>query len=117
VLGAGEDGFLHVHVGVYVDETVGSDRFESWVRAHTSNSPLATKEAHGPGAVSIERVGDDHDGVTGLEGYLSKNVLGLDTTGEREHGLGSAPIHRKRAGSVLRAVGADPVRYGRTSRD
>ncbi|MCQ4335042.1 hypothetical protein KM295_16455 [Natronomonas sp. F2-12] len=117
VFGAGEDGFLHVHVGVYVDEKVDVDRFDRWVRAHVDNSPLATDEAHDSGAVRIERVGDDNDGVTGLEGYLSKNALGLDTTGEREHGLGSAPIHRKRAGSVLRAVGADPVRYGRTSRD
>lgn len=115
VLGAGDDGYLHAHVGVYIDETVGSDRFESWVRAHTSNSPLATKEAHGSGAVRIESVGDDSDGVTGLEGYLSVNTLGLDTTGDRTHGLGSAPIHRRRAGSVLRSVGADPLRFGRTS--
>lgn len=116
VLGAGEDGFLHVHVGVYVDETVGSDRFDRWVRAHVGNSPLATEQAHGSGAVRIESVDDDNsDGVTGLEGYLSKNALGLDTTGDEEHGLGSAPIHRKRAGAVLRAVGADPLRFGRTS--
>lgn len=115
VLGAGDDGYVHLHTGVYVDETVGSDRFESWVRAHTSNSPLTTNGAHRSGAVSIEYVGDDSDGVTGLEGYLCKNTLGLDTTGEKTHGLGSAPIHRRRAGSVLRAVGAEPIRYGRTS--
>lgn len=115
VLGAGDDGYLHAHVGVYVDETVGSDRFEPWLRAHTSNSSLATDEAHGSGTVRIESVDDDSDDVTGLEGYLSKNALGLDTTGDEEHGLESAPIHRKRAGAVLRAVGADPIRFGRTS--
>ena len=117
VLGAGEDGFLHAHVGVYVDETVDVDRFEPWVRAHTSNSPLATNEAHRSGAVSIESVGDDNDGVTGLEGYLCKNTLGLDTTGDKTHGLGSAPRNRRRAGAVVRSVGAEPIRYGRTSGD
>jgi len=115
VLGAGEDGFVHAHVGVYIDEMVDVDRFDGWIRAHTSNSPLATDGAHGSGTVSIERVGDDSDGVTGLEGYLSVNTLGLDTTGDRTHGLESAPIHRKRAGAVLRAVGAEPIRFGRTS--
>jgi hypothetical protein len=117
VLGAGDDGYLHAHVGVYVDETVDVDRFDPWIRAHVGNSPLATEEAHGPGAVSIERVGDDNDGVTGMEGYLSVNTLGLDTTGDETHGLGSAPRNRRRAGSVVRAVGADPIRYGRTSGD
>jgi len=117
VLGAGEDGYLHAHVGVYVDDMVDVDRFEPWVRAHTSNSPLSTDGAHGSGTIRIESVDDDSDGVTGLEGYLLVNALGLDTTGDKTHGLESAPIHRKRAGSVLRAVGADPVRYGRTTRD
>jgi hypothetical protein len=115
VLGAGEDGYLHAHTGVYVDDMVDVDRFDRWVRAHTTNSPLATDEAHGSGTVRIESVDDDSDDVTGLEGYLCKNALGLDTTGEREHGLGSAPRNRRRAGSVVRAVGADPIRYGRTS--
>jgi hypothetical protein len=117
VLGAGEDGFLHLHTGVYVDEKVDVDRFGGWIGAHVGNSPLATDGAHGSGTVRIESVDDDSDGVTGLEGYLCKNTLGLDTTGEKTHGLGSAPIHRRRAGSVLRAVGADPIRFGRTSGD
>jgi hypothetical protein len=117
VLGAGEDGFLHLHTGVYVDEMVDVDRFDGWVRAHVGNSPLATDGAHGSGAVRIERVGDDNDGVTGLEGYMSKNALGLDTTGDKTHGLRSAPRNRRRAGAVVRSVGAEPIRFGRTTRD
>ena len=117
VLGAGENGYLHAHVGVYVDDTVDVDRFGRWIGAHVGNSPLATEEAHGSGAVSIEYVGDDNDGVTGLEGYLSVNTLGLDTTGDRTHGLRSAPRNRQRAGAVVRAVGAEPIRFGRTTQD
>jgi hypothetical protein len=117
VLGAGEDGFLHLHTGVYVDEKVDVDRFGGWIGAHVGNSPLATDEAHGSGTVRIERVGDDNDGVTGLEAYLSVNTLGLDTTREKTHGLGSAPRNRRRAGAVVRSVGAEPIRYGRTSGD
>jgi len=115
VLGAGDDGYLHAHVGVYVDETVDVDRFDGWIQSHIDNSPLATENAHGSGTVRIERVGDDNDGVTGLEGYLSVNTLGLDTTGDETHGLGCAPIHRRRSGAVVRSVGADPLRFGRTS--
>jgi hypothetical protein len=103
-------------MGVYVDEKVDVDRFDGWVRAHVDNSPLAEMQAHGPGAVRIERV-DDSDDVTGLEGYISVNTLGLNTTGDKTHGLGSAPRNRRRAGGVVRAVGADPIRYGRTSGD
>jgi hypothetical protein len=117
VLGASDNGYLHAHTGVYVDEKVDIDRFDGWIRTHVGNSPLATHEAHGSGTVRIESVDDDSDDVTGLEGYISVNTLGLDTTGQRTHGLESGPIHRKRAGGVLRAVGADPIRFGRTSGD
>jgi len=111
-LGVGDDGYLHAHTGVYLDERVDSSDLDPWVSAHTNNSPLADDQAHS-GAVEIAEVdGDEH---TGLVNYVMCNSPGLDTRGDRGHGLQSAPTNQQRGAVVIDRGDVSPVTFGSVS--
>lgn len=113
---AHETGHVHQHVAVYIDREVDSEELQPWVRAHLNNSPLADQQAHESGAVKLGDV--EGDGTIWSTAYVMQSALGLDTTGDREHGLRSAPTNRQRAGVVLDRVDvepkASPITFGRS---
>jgi hypothetical protein len=112
VLGTTKTGHVGPHVAVFASEPVSDSRFRPWVGAHVDNCPLADDKAHGEGAVRVETE-PTISSETGVVGYAMKNVPGLDSRAETGHGLGSEPRHRARTASVIDAVRAVPVRYGR----
>jgi hypothetical protein len=111
VYGTDTNGYLHRHTAVYVGDDVGESAFEGWRSAHTSNSPLADETAHGPGAVEVRDVADED---RGLVAYVMRNTPGLDTRGERGHGLASAPSEQQRGAVVLDRAGVAPLTFGHT---
>lgn len=104
--GADENGHLHLHLALYIDCEVGSEELEPWVSAHVENSPLADRQAHRSGAIKVGDV--EGDGATWSTAYIMQNALGMDTTGDREHGLRSAPTNRQRAGVVVDRADVEP---------
>jgi hypothetical protein len=104
---AHETGHVHQHVAVYIDREVDSEELQPWVRAHLNNSPLADQQAHRSGAVKVGDV--EGDGTTWSTAYVMHSALGLDTTGDREHSIKSAPTNRQRAGVVLDRADVDPA--------
>jgi hypothetical protein len=109
---AHETGHVHQHVAVYIDREVDSEELQPWVRAHLNNSPLADQQAHESGAVKLGDV--EGDGATWAPAYVMQGAPGLDTTGDREHGIKSAPTNRQRAGVVLDRVDSNPITFGQT---
>lgn len=112
--GADEKGHVHAHVALYVDREVKSEELQPWISAHCENSPLADRQGHGPEAIKTGDV--EGDGATWVTAYVMQNTLGMDTTGDREHGLTSAPTERQRAGVVLDRVDpkASPITFGQS---
>lgn len=114
VYGCDDDGYLHHHVGLYLGEAdVDRSSFDSWISAHTRNSPLAEPEAHGDSAVRIDRDVEVDDGRSWIAGYLMTNIPGCDTRGGRDHGIRSAPTNVQRGATVLDRVGEPPVTFGK----
>lgn len=109
--GAGDNGHLHRHTAIYIGSDVGASAFDGWVRAHTDNSALADQAAHGPGAVEVRDVAD---GDRGLVAYVMANSPGLDTRGDRGHGLASAPTEQQRGAVVLHRADVSPLTFGHT---
>lgn len=107
--GTDTNGYLHRHTGVYVGSDVSKSAFNRWRSAHTSNSPLADEAAHGSGTVEVRDVAD---GDRGLVAYIMANTPGLDTRGDRGHGLASAPTSQQRGAVVLSRAGVSPLTYG-----
>ena len=107
--GADDNGYLHRHTGVYVDSDVDAGALDGWVRAHTAGSPLADEGAHGSGAVEVR---DVEDGDRGLVGYVMANTPGLDTRGERGHGLASARTEQQRGAVVIDRADVAPLTFG-----
>jgi hypothetical protein len=107
--GTDTNGYLHQHTAVYVGDNVSESAFEGWRSAHTNNSPLADGAAHGSGAVEVRDVAD---GDRGLVAYIMANTPGLDTRGDRGHGLASAPTSQQRGAVVLSRAGVSPLTYG-----
>lgn len=112
VLGAGQNGHVHAHTAVYIGTDVGAELFDGWVSAHNRNSVLADSEAHESGAIEVQSL-ENND--RGLVGYTMANCPGLDTRGEREHGITSAPTEHQRGAVVLDRVDVSPLTYGRIS--
>lgn len=110
--GADQNGYLHRHVAVYIGAHVGASAFDGWRSAHTDNSPLADQAAHGSGAVEVRDVEDDD---RGLAAYIMRNTPGLDTRGERAHGLASAPTSQQRGAVVLDRADVSPLTFGHTT--
>jgi hypothetical protein len=110
--GADESGHLHLHVALYIGCEVASEELEPWISAHLNNSPLADQRGHQSGAVEVGDV--EGDGATWSTAYVMKNTLGLGTTGDRDHGIESAPTNRQRAGVVLNRVDSNPISFGQT---
>jgi hypothetical protein len=105
VVGAHESGHCHVHTGVWTNEPVGADRFEPVVQAHIRNSPVAEPEGHGTGAITLR------SDSASLTAELGKNAPGLDTRGDRSHGVLSDPAHKQFGATVLDAGGWRAVRF------
>lgn len=110
--GADQNGYLHRHVAVYIGSDVDAGAFDGWRSAHIGNSPLADEAAHGSGAVQVQ---DLADGDRGLVGYAMSNTPGLDTRGERGHGLASAPTEQQRGAVVLDWADVSPLTFGYTT--
>ena len=110
--GVDNTGHLHTHTGVYVGSDVDASAFEGWRSAHINNSPLADEAAHGSGAVEVRDVAD---GDRGLVAYVMRNTPGLDTRGERAHGLASAPTSQQRGAVVLDRADVSPLTFGHTT--
>lgn len=115
VLGSTQSGYVIPHTGVYVGADVERDRFEGWRSAHIENCPLDTDGGMAdPGWASVEpepAVSEE----TGLVAYLMCNVPGLDTRGERSHGLAGKPEHRWRSAAVSDVADVQPISVGSTS--
>jgi hypothetical protein len=95
VVGVHQTGHIHVHTGVWSDEWVSRDRFKPVVGAHTRNSSVADPDAHGDRAITVR------SDSAGLTGELGKNAPGLDTRGDKSHGVLSEPEHRQFGATVL----------------
>lgn len=54
VVGIDKQDYSHLHLGLYLDEIVDEEQFESVCRAHIENSPIAEWNAHGTGTCQIE---------------------------------------------------------------
>lgn len=111
-LGADDNGYLHRHTAVYVGSQVSAGALDPWVSAHTGGSPLADEVAHGSGAVEVRDVEDDD---RGLVAYLMRNTPGLDTRGDREHGIESAPTEQQRGAVVVDRADVSPLTFGHLS--
>jgi hypothetical protein len=105
VVGAHETGHCHVHTGVWTGESVGADRFEPVVQAHLNQCGLAQPEGHGTGAITVR------SDSARLIGELGKNTPGLDTRGDRSHGVLSDPEYKQFGATVLQAGGWRAVRF------
>jgi len=112
VVGSTETGHNASHVALYCSDPVTPARFEPWIQSHVDNCALATTDAHGSGTVRVEKDPSTAE-ETGVIGYLMVNVPGLDTRGDRRHGLADEPRHRALTAAVVEAVEANPVRLGR----
>jgi hypothetical protein len=66
---------------------------------------LAEPEGHGTGAITVR------SDSAGLTAELGKNAPGLDTRGDREHGLLSEPEYRQFGATVLNAGEWRAVRF------
>ena len=104
VVGAHETDHCHVHTGVWTREPVGADRSEPVVQAHLNQCDLAEPEGHGTGAVTV------CSDSAGLTAELGKNAPGLDTRGDRGHGVLSDPEHKQFGTTVLDVGGWRAVR-------
>jgi hypothetical protein len=83
---------------------VDAGAFDRWRSAHTDNSPLA------------DEVRDVADGDRELVGYVMANTPGLNTRGERGHGLASVPTPPKQRGAVvLNRADVAPLTFGYTT--
>lgn len=102
VVGVDRRGYLHQHIGLYIQQSIESHELEPVVTSHVENCQLAEPEAHGTGAIQVNR-SPTRDEPTGLVGYLGLNVPGLDTRGDRPPGILSDPEHRVRGATVLEA--------------
>jgi hypothetical protein len=105
VVGVHETGHCHVHTGIWADELVGAGRFEPVIQAHLNNCDLAEPDGHGAGATTIR------SDSAGLTAELGKNVPGLDTRGDRTHGLPGEPEYRQFGATVLDFNGWKAVRF------
>lgn len=110
--GSGVDGYQHQHTAVFVGSQVSAGVFDPWVSAHT-NTPLADESAHESGTVEIRDVEPDD---RGLVGYIMQNTPGLDTRGERGHGLAQAPTEQQRGAVVLDRADVTPLTFGHRTR-
>lgn len=110
VVGANQQGYLHLHIGLYVQDSIESHHLESVVTSHVDNCPLAEPQAHGAGAIQVNR-SPSRDKPTGIIGYLGLNVPGLDTRGDRPPGVLSESEHRVRGATVLEAGGWQAIRF------
>jgi hypothetical protein len=106
VVGVHKSGHVHVHKGIWASERVSRDRFEPVVQAHVGNSRVAESEAHGDRAITVR------SDSAGLTGELGKNAPGLNTRGDKSHGLLSEARHRQFGATVLDAGGYSAVRFG-----
>lgn len=86
-----ESGYLHVHMAVFVDGVVSSERFAPVVEAHLRNCDLAGEDAHDPSdrsTISVRHVGADRseDTVANLGTYLAEylGAYGGDPLDESE---------------------------------
>lgn len=115
--GVGDEGYLHRHTAVYVDRVVSRSDLKPWVSAHTDNAPLARTNAHGGGAIRVDNdvEVDSSSDISCIGAYLMENIPGCGTTGERDHGIQSAPTNVQRGATVLDRVGAEPVTVGPVS--
>ncbi|WP_226022199.1 hypothetical protein [Halomicrobium salinisoli] len=83
VFGYHENGYLHCHIGVYVDGPVSKADFKPVIDAHVNNSPIA-KGSHHPysEAISVHshrnKGRSDGEYTSGLATYLGGNILGID---------------------------------------
>jgi hypothetical protein len=105
VVGVHETGHIHVHTGVWANEWLCRERFEPVVGAHIRNSPVADEDGHGDRAITVR------SDSAGLTGELGKNGPGLDTRGDRSHGVLSEAEHRQFGATVLEVGGCRAVRF------
>lgn len=105
VVGAHQTGHIHVHTGVWASVSVDEPRFEPVIQAHLNQCLLADSDAHGAGAITI-----DSDS-RGLTAELGKNAPGLDTRGDRIHGVLSEPVHRQFGATVLEEGNWRAIRF------
>lgn len=102
IVGVDRLGYLHLHIGLYVQQAIESHQLDPVMTTHNVNCSLAEPEAHGIGAIETNQ-SPSRDEPTGLVGYLGLNVPALDTRGDRNHGVLNEPEPRVRGATVLEA--------------
>lgn len=117
VYGVGSEGYLHRHTAVYIGSEVDRSTLRPWADTHVANSALAQDEGHERRAVKVDNgiEVDNSSDISSIGAYLMENIPGCNTSGEREHGIQSAPTNVQRGATVLDRVGAEPVTVGPVS--
>jgi len=91
-----KSGYLHIHIGVFVDGVIRAVDFEPVIEAHLRNCDLAGEDAHeivpdqpNESAVSVNHTGGDRDdgSIENLASYLSEyiGVYGEEPLEQAEH--------------------------------
>lgn len=115
VVGAYRSGYAHVHQGVWIEGDIVESDLWPVVESHCRNCPVASLDAHKPGAVRVEQasntldapdVASEHEPVTGLSRYLGHNVPGM---GEPGVDVDREPEHRQKVAAVLWATGTPAI--------
>jgi hypothetical protein len=104
VVGTHQTGHTHVHTGVWTDVPVDRSRFEPVIQAHLNQCALAEEESHRSRAITVR------SDSARLIAELGTNAPGLDTRGDKSHGLLSEADHRQFGATVLNVDGWRPVR-------
>jgi hypothetical protein len=61
--GDGENnGYLHIHIAVFVDGPITAEQFQPVIEAHLRNCDIADRDAHGVDDIQVRHAGADRDG-------------------------------------------------------
>jgi len=72
------NGYLHIHIAVFVDGKIKPETFQPVLDAHLRNCDLATADAHTTDDIQIRHAGADRD-----PGYLHSLAEGIDYDSEQ----------------------------------
>jgi hypothetical protein len=100
--GDGENnGYLHVHMAVFIDGPITAEQFQPVIDAHLRNCDIADRDAHGVDDIQVRHAGSDRDdeGLDELAIYLAEY---LGTYGDDDPL--DAPEHVQAANAVLWAT-------------
>ncbi|NLV06441.1 hypothetical protein GOC83_09905 [Haloarcula rubripromontorii] len=82
VIGYHKNGYLHAHIGIWVEGSVSKADFRPAIDAHVRNSPIAKASHHSyEKAITVQshpHSGRVEDYESGLGQYLGNDIIGID---------------------------------------